>query len=110
METATEASPDDASPADDADVYDVVLFYAYTSIENPEAVVATLKEFLPIEAAASRDACSSPPRASTALFADDGRAETYRRFKRCSRARFRDVRRCRIRSLWRRSRCFTTRE
>ncbi len=45
METATEASPDDASPADDADVYDVVLFYAYTSIENPEAVVATLKEF-----------------------------------------------------------------
>ena len=32
METATEASPDDASPADDADVYDVVLFYAYTSI------------------------------------------------------------------------------
>ena len=45
METATEASPDDASPADDADVYDIVLFYAYTSIENPEAVVATLKEF-----------------------------------------------------------------
>ena len=44
-ETATEASPDDASRADDADVYDVVLFYAYTSIENPEAVVATLKEF-----------------------------------------------------------------
>ena len=40
METATEASPDDVSRADDADVYDVVLFYAYTSIENPEAVVA----------------------------------------------------------------------
>ena len=45
MDTATEASPDDLSRAAHADVYDVVLFYAYTSIENPEAVVATLKEF-----------------------------------------------------------------
>lgn len=43
-------APDAAAPDGD-DVHDVVLFYAYTAIERPDAVASTLKSFFAEHAA-----------------------------------------------------------